>query len=85
MLKELTEADVLLAQHLDDDLLKFMGALQPYLQDTIVMLMSDHGVGPKQVSLYTQTKCIAHNLYISWKPNLLVNCKSSEKSDFRMQ
>ena len=50
MLKELTESNILRAQHLDDDLLMLMRKLEPYLSNTIVLFMSDHGVLPKQVS-----------------------------------
>ena len=50
MLKELTEADVSYAQYLDADLYKFMKSLEPQLKDTIVILMSDHGILPKKVS-----------------------------------
>ena len=50
MLKELTESNILRAQHLDDDLLMLMKKLEPYLSNTIVLFMSDHGVLPKQVS-----------------------------------
>lgn len=50
MLKDLTETDVMSARHLDDDLLSFMKNMSSYLDDTIVILMSDHGVLPTKVS-----------------------------------
>ena len=50
MLKDLTETDVNSARHLDDDLLLFMKQMNTYLENTIVILMSDHGVLPKKVN-----------------------------------
>ena len=50
MLKDLTETDVNSARHLDDDLLLFMKRMNTYLENTIVILMSDHGVLPKKVN-----------------------------------
>lgn len=48
-MKELTDADVLNGQQLDEDLLLFLVKLQKYLKDTIVVMMSDQGVSPPQV------------------------------------
>ena len=50
MLKDLTETDVNSARHLDDDLLLFMKRMNSYLKNTVVILMSDHGVLPKKVN-----------------------------------
>lgn len=55
MLKELTASDVTLARNLDSSLREFLRLMAPFLTDTIVVLMSDHGVLPKQVSLANPT------------------------------
>lgn len=49
MLKELTDSDILNAQHLDADLLQFFVDMKEYLDDTIVILMSDQGIPPAEV------------------------------------